>query len=153
MEAGPDGQPAGVLAKRLGRSLPLPVGLLFHVAYVAFWSVVFIAAAYPRLTFGRAIGLGLALWVVLLVIFFPIIGWGLLGLGVGAKLIVASLIPHILFSDPPYPLRRVSLEPRPRDAQGRRALMNIVSNGRSKVIMVERIARDELRAKSPAATI
>ena len=26
----------------LGRALPLPVGLLFHVAYVTFWSVAFV---------------------------------------------------------------------------------------------------------------
>lgn len=82
----------------LGRPLPLPVGLLFHVVYVAFWSVVFVAAVYPQLTFLRAAGLGLILWVIVLVVFFPIIGWGLLGLGVSPALIVASLIPHILFT-------------------------------------------------------
>lgn len=81
----------------LSRSLPLPVGLLFHVAYVAFWSVVFVAWTFPRLTFGRALGLAAILWVVALVIFFPIIGWGFLGLSVSPKLIVASLIPHVLF--------------------------------------------------------
>lgn len=80
-----------------GRPLPLPVGLLFHVAYVTFWSMVFIAAAYPRLTFGRTLGLAAILWVVILVVFFPIIGWGFLGLAVSPKLIVASLIPHLLF--------------------------------------------------------
>lgn len=82
----------------LGRPLPLPVGLLFHVVYVAFWSVIFFAVSYPRLTFVRALGLAAVLWVVALVVFFPIIGWGFLGLGVSPKLIVASLIPHVLFA-------------------------------------------------------
>lgn len=82
----------------LGRPLPLPVGLLFHVAYVAFWSVVFVAWAFPHLTFNRALGLAVALWVVALVVFFPFIGWGFLGLGISPKLIVASLIPHVLFA-------------------------------------------------------
>lgn len=82
----------------LSRSLPLPVGLLFHVAYVTFWSVVFIAWAFPRLTFSRALGLGAVLWAVVLVVFFPFIGWGFLGLGISPKLIVASLIPHVLFA-------------------------------------------------------
>lgn len=82
----------------LGRPLPLPVGLLFHVAYVAFWSVVFVAWAFPRLTFGRALGLAVILWAVALVVFFPINGWGFLGLGVSPKLIVAALIPHVLFA-------------------------------------------------------
>lgn len=81
----------------LGRPLPLPVGLLFHVAYVAFWSVVFVAWTLPHLTLGRALGLAAVLWVAALVIFFPIIGWGFLGLSVSPKLIVASLIPHVLF--------------------------------------------------------
>ncbi len=82
----------------IGRPLPLPVGLLFHVAYVVFWSVVFVAAAYPRLTLARAAGLGLALWGIALIVFFPVIGWGLLGLGVSPALIAASLAPHALFS-------------------------------------------------------
>jgi len=82
----------------LGRPLPLPVGLLFHVAYVTLWSVVFVAWAFPRLTFGRALGLAAILWVAALVVFFPINGWGFLGLTVTPKLIVAALIPHILFA-------------------------------------------------------
>lgn len=81
-----------------GRPLPLPVGLLFHVAYVTFWSVVFVAMAYPRLTLVRALGLSIILWVVVLVVFFPFIGWGFLGLGVSPKLIIASLVPHVLFA-------------------------------------------------------
>jgi hypothetical protein len=46
----------------------------------------------------NALGLGLALWVVILVVFFPIIGWGFLGLGISPKLIPASLVPHVLFA-------------------------------------------------------
>jgi len=82
----------------LGTRLPLPIGLVFHVAYVTLWSVVFVVTAYPALTFLRALGLGFALWLVLILVFFPFVGWGLLGLAVGPKLIVASLIPHLLFS-------------------------------------------------------
>ncbi|HQT90392.1 MAG TPA: hypothetical protein PK677_17975, partial [Acidiphilium sp.] len=37
-----------------GRHLPLPIGLLFHLAYVTFWSVVFVALFRPHLTFARA---------------------------------------------------------------------------------------------------
>lgn len=82
----------------LGRSLPLPVGLLFHIVYVAFWSVVYVALFRDRLTFFNALLLGLALWVVALVVFFPIAGWGVLGLAVSPKLIVAALVPHLLFA-------------------------------------------------------
>ncbi|MDX1609858.1 MAG: hypothetical protein R3225_07015 [Halofilum sp. (in: g-proteobacteria)] len=81
----------------LQRPLPLPVGLLFHLAYVTFWSVVWVACDYPRLRFATALTLGLALWVVALSVFFPINGWGFLGLAVSPKLIPAALVPHLLF--------------------------------------------------------
>lgn len=82
----------------LGRPLPLPVGLLFHVAYVMAWSVVYVALFRHALTFSTALLLGLFLWLLVLFIFFPIVGWGVLGLAVTPKLIVASLVPHLLFA-------------------------------------------------------
>ncbi|TFH87472.1 hypothetical protein EQG41_05135 [Billgrantia azerbaijanica] len=80
----------------LGRSLPLPVGLLFHTAYVTFWSVVFVRY-FPRKTLLTALGLSAALWAVILVVFFPVVGWGLAGLAIGPQLILASALPHLLF--------------------------------------------------------
>lgn len=82
----------------LARPLPLPVGLLFHLVYVTFWSVAFVALFRDRLTFGNTLLLGLILWIGALVVFFPVIGWGFLGLAVGPQLIVAALVPHLLFS-------------------------------------------------------
>lgn len=82
----------------LGGPLPLPVGLLFHVVYVTFWSVVFVALFRDDLSFVKALGLALVLWIGVLVVFFPIVGWGFLGLAIGPQLIVASLVPHVLFS-------------------------------------------------------
>jgi hypothetical protein len=38
------------------------------------------------------------LWALALVVFFPFIGWGFLGLAVSPKLIVVALISHILFA-------------------------------------------------------
>lgn len=84
--------------KILGRSLPLPVGLLFHVAYVTAWSVVYVALFRHALTFRNVLLLGLFLWLLVLFVFFPIVGWGVLGLAVTPKLIVASLVPHLLFA-------------------------------------------------------
>ena len=73
--------PSLALAETLfGRELPLPVGLLFHVAYVTFWSVAYVVLFRDRLTFLNALWLALALWVVLLVVFYPFVGWGFLGL-------------------------------------------------------------------------
>lgn len=80
----------------LGRSLPMPVGLLFHTAYVTFWSVVFVRY-FPRKNLLTALGLAVALWMVILAVFFPVIGWGFAGLAIGPKLIVMSAMPHLLF--------------------------------------------------------
>ena len=82
----------------LGPTVPLPVGLLFHVAYVTFWALAYVVVFRAHLSFLNALGLGLALWVVILVVFFPIVGWGLLGLEISPKLIPASLLPHVLFA-------------------------------------------------------
>ncbi len=81
----------------LGGPLPLPVGLVFHLAYVTFWSMAFVAFLRDSLTLRSALVLALALWIGALVVFFPIIGWGFLGLAVSPKLIVASFMPHLLF--------------------------------------------------------
>ena len=80
----------------LGRTLPMPVGLLFHTAYATFWSVVFVRY-FPRKTLTTALGLAAALWVVVLVVFFPLVGWGFAGLAISPKLIPASVLPHLLF--------------------------------------------------------
>lgn len=91
--------PSLVLAQLLfGANTPLPVGLLLHVAYVTFWSVVYVSMFRNRLTFLNALWLGLALWVVILVVFFPLFGWGFFGLAISPKLIPASLAPHVLFA-------------------------------------------------------
>ncbi len=81
-----------------GPNVPLPVGLLFHVAYVTFWALVYVIVFRAHLSILNALWLGLALWVVVLVVFFPILGWGFLGLGISPKLIPASLVPHVLFA-------------------------------------------------------
>lgn len=80
----------------LGRPLPMPVGLLFHAAYVTFWSVVFVRF-FPERNFKTAMALAGVLWLVILAVFFPIVGWGFAGLHVSLKLIPASFLPHLLF--------------------------------------------------------
>ncbi|MBI3127788.1 MAG: hypothetical protein HYZ11_09310 [Candidatus Tectomicrobia bacterium] len=92
-------QPSLAFAETLlGRPLPLPVGLLFHVAYLTFWTLAFVVLFRDNLSFWNALALSLFLWVVILVVFFPFMGWGFLGLGVSPKLIPASLVPHVLYA-------------------------------------------------------
>lgn len=82
----------------LGTKLPPPVGLLFHLAWVTFFSVVYVVLFRDALTFMRAFWLAFILWIAVLVFFFPFVGWGFLGLNVSPKLIVASAMPHLLFA-------------------------------------------------------
>lgn len=82
----------------LSHPLPLPVGLLFHTVWVTAFSVIYVGLFRDALTFLRALGLAAALWVLVLVFFFPVVGWGFFGLAVTPKLIVASAVPHLLFA-------------------------------------------------------
>ena len=59
-------KPLGLaFAERLiGATLPLPVGLLFHTAWVTFFTAVYVALFRDALTFMRAFWLAAALWVL-----------------------------------------------------------------------------------------
>lgn len=81
-------------AQLLFGDVPLAVGLLFHTLYVTFWSVVYLLV-FKQPTFLNALWLALGLWLLVLVLFFPIVGWGLMGLAVGPMLVVAALLPHL----------------------------------------------------------
>src|SRR6056297_1204130 len=85
MGASPLPRPLGLAFAEtiLGRTLPLPVGLLFHLAYVTFWSMAFVVLFRDSLSFRNALLLAGVLWVGVLVVFFPIVGWGLFGMSVG----------------------------------------------------------------------
>jgi hypothetical protein len=82
----------------LRRPLPLPVGLLFHTVWTTAFCVAYVGFFRDALTFMRALWLGVALWLLVLVFFFPVVGWGFFGLAVGPKLIVGAAIPHLLFA-------------------------------------------------------
>jgi hypothetical protein len=81
-----------------GQKLPLPVGLAFHVAWVTFFSVIYVMMFRHRMTFARALELSAVLWLSTLVIFFPIVGWGFLGLNVSPMLMVGSAMLHLLLA-------------------------------------------------------
>lgn len=82
----------------LGSGLPLPIGLLFHAAWVMLFSALYVVLFRDALTFMRAFWLAFALWLLTLVLFFPVVGWGFFGLAVGPMLIVAAAVPHLLFA-------------------------------------------------------
>ena len=81
-----------------GRTLPLPVGLLFHLAWVTLFSVTYVVLWRNSLTLKNAIILASALCLVALAVFFPIVGWGFFGLAISPKLIIPATVSHLLFA-------------------------------------------------------
>jgi hypothetical protein len=82
----------------LGRPLPLPVGLLFHTVWTTAFSTLYVILFRDALTFLRALWLAIALWLLVLVFFFPFVGWGFFGLAISPKMIVGAAVPHLLFA-------------------------------------------------------
>lgn len=92
-------KPLGLaFAQTLLGNVPLPVGLVFHVAYVTAVTTFYLTYVEKRPNLLKSLGFGLLLWMLVLLIFFPVVGWGFLGLGIGPQLIVASLVPHVLYA-------------------------------------------------------
>ncbi|MGB8623580.1 MAG: hypothetical protein WCD16_12240 [Paracoccaceae bacterium] len=85
-------------AQRLLGDVPLAVGLLFHTAWVIAWVAFYVVFFRDGLTFGRALVLAIALWLLAILVFFPLVGWGFLGLAITPKLIVAAAGAHLLFA-------------------------------------------------------
>ena len=89
--------PSLAFAETLLGPVPDPVGLVFHLFYVTGVTTLFLAIAGPRPR-KRAIAAASAiLWAITVFAFFPIVGWGVLGLAVTPKVAVAALGPHVLY--------------------------------------------------------
>ncbi len=103
----------------LQRPLPLPVGLLFHTVWTTAFSILYVVLFRDALTFMRAFWLAFGLWILALVFFFPLVGWGFLGLGVNPMLIIAAAVPHLLFAVFLWGLCRWAFGTDPRPALAR----------------------------------
>jgi len=58
-----------------------PLAGLLHFAYAAFGSVLLVAIFGRDTNITKGIGLALVLWLILMMVFSPIIGWGFFGAG------------------------------------------------------------------------
>ncbi len=72
--------PSAALLERLGLNVG-PLALVAHFGYGIFWSIVFVALFGERADVKRALGLAATLWLILMVIYSPAIGWGVFGFG------------------------------------------------------------------------
>ncbi|MEX1027974.1 MAG: hypothetical protein WD049_08215 [Candidatus Paceibacterota bacterium] len=80
-----------------GDTVPMPVGVAFHFVWVLFWSTLFFRywVANP---IRNAISLAGCLWLIQVLVFAPLVGWGVLGLGVAPGVVLPTLLPHTLFA-------------------------------------------------------
>lgn len=103
--------PSAVFLEKLGIP-PQPLALIVHFLYGMFWSIVLVALLGSRTNAWTGMGLGVFLWLILLAIYAPIMGWGFFGvagpghdlpadhplyIGSSLKLIVVGLVIHLIY--------------------------------------------------------
>jgi hypothetical protein len=58
-----------------------PLALLLHFGYGVFWSWVFVVLFQNRMTIVKALGVSVVMWLIMMFIYSPIMGWGVAGFG------------------------------------------------------------------------
>jgi hypothetical protein len=89
-----------------------PLALLVHFGYGMLWSIVLVAVFGRNTDLLKGLGLALGLWGVMMVLYSPIIGWGIFGfggtghqlapnnplyLGPPIKYIISTLVLHLIY--------------------------------------------------------
>jgi len=102
--------PSAAFLEQLGLNVG-PLALLVHFGYGAFWSMVLVAWAGRDTSVGKGLTLAGGLWLFMMVVYSPIIGWGFFGFGdasslaadaplylePGPKYAVMTLLLHVVF--------------------------------------------------------
>lgn len=86
-----------------------PLALILHFAYGIFWSIVAVAVYNDQLNVAKGLGVAGFLWLVMMLVHSPIIGWGIFGtadtsslpdvlqLGSTMKYIVSTALLHVVY--------------------------------------------------------
>lgn len=102
---------AAFVIKVLGIAPPTAksLGLLVHFGYGIFWSIVLLALFWDHTSVGKGIGLSIGLWLMMMLVLSPMIGWGFFGfgggdvqrevlrLGSGARYVLMTLVLHLIY--------------------------------------------------------
>lgn len=70
--------PSAAFLALLGLEVPL-LALLLHFGYGAGWSIVHLWLFWDRTTVANGVGLAVVLWLGMMLVLSPILGWGLFG--------------------------------------------------------------------------
>jgi len=100
--------PSAAFLEKLGLNVgPLP--LLVHFGYGATWSLVLVGLYGASTNVKRGMSLAVGLWLFMMLVYSPIIGWGVFGFGSGyeagttlhlgspVKYIVSTLVLHLIY--------------------------------------------------------
>jgi hypothetical protein len=74
-----------------------PVGFVFHLLYVTAVTTLLLGLTGPRPSKRVIAAASVAFWAIAVVVFFPLVGWGIFGSAVTPKIAVAALGPHVLY--------------------------------------------------------
>lgn len=72
--------PAAAFLFNLGVEVQL-LSVLLHYCYGTLWALVFIYAFEEAVSIKRAVQLAFVLWIFMMIVYSPIIGWGFFGIG------------------------------------------------------------------------
>ena len=105
-----NGPPSAAMLTKMSINVG-PLALLVHLAYGAFWSIALVYWFEERTSAVKGIYLAFGLWLIMMIFYSPIIGWGLFGFGnagalprssalylqPGPKYLVATLVLHLIY--------------------------------------------------------
>ena len=102
--------PSAAFLTKLG--LPTkPLALIVHFGYGAFWSVLLVYLYEYNVDIKKGLGIAFGAWLIMMLIYSPIIGWGVFGFGdahmmspsdplyleEGPKYFIMTLVLHVIF--------------------------------------------------------
>jgi len=92
--------PAALMGRLLGGGMPkaalMALAAGSHLAYGGFWGAI-LASSTLRVTVGKALGMGVVLWLLMQVVVLPFLGWGPFGFGVTPAIAVATIVLHLVY--------------------------------------------------------
>lgn len=100
---------AFLISLGVAQEMAKPIALALHFGYGIFWSIVLLAVFWDRMSVTNGLGLSLFLWFFMMVVYSPVIGWGVFGLNPGShldeilalssglKYIIVTLVLHLIY--------------------------------------------------------
>ncbi|MFQ5899895.1 MAG: hypothetical protein ACE5JN_16850, partial [Candidatus Methylomirabilia bacterium] len=96
----PEPIPKAIVTTILGKGVPIPLVMLLaagsHLVYGGIWAAL-MTQVTNRVTIGKGLGLGVALWLLMQLAVLPFIGWGPFGSAITTKIAVATLVLHFIY--------------------------------------------------------